>query len=295
MAGTPSVDAVISGVTLDSRQVQPGDLYAALPGAHVHGAQFAEQALSAGAAAVLTDPAGAARIGDAAAPMLIVADPRAVLGDVAAAIYGDPTRAADSARRHRHQWQDHRRLPARGGAAPPPGIAPGWSVRCRRELLMRSFPACVRPRRPPSCRRCSRRCGSVGSTPPRWRSPAMPWPCTGSTAAGSRVRRSPTSARTTSISTPPSRTTSRPRPRSSTPSVGSCPKATGARSSRRTTTTAAGSRCAIPMPSPSGSGTTPTGARSMFAAAPPARTSACSRRAPISRRRPACSFPGRST
>jgi UDP-N-acetylmuramoyl-L-alanyl-D-glutamate--2,6-diaminopimelate ligase len=92
VAGAPSVDAVISGVTLDSRQVQPGDLYAALPGAHVHGAQFAEQALSAGATAILTDPAGADRIRDVAAPMLIVADPRAVLGDVAAAIYGDPTR-----------------------------------------------------------------------------------------------------------------------------------------------------------------------------------------------------------
>ena len=94
VAGAPPVDAVISGVTLDSRQVQPGDLYAALPGAHVHGAQFAAQALAAGAAAILTDPAGAARIGDVAGrSVLIVDDPRAVLGDVAAAIYGDPTRA----------------------------------------------------------------------------------------------------------------------------------------------------------------------------------------------------------
>ena len=35
---------VVLGVTLDSRTVAPGDLYAALPGAHVHGARFAGQA-----------------------------------------------------------------------------------------------------------------------------------------------------------------------------------------------------------------------------------------------------------
>jgi UDP-N-acetylmuramoyl-L-alanyl-D-glutamate--2,6-diaminopimelate ligase len=87
-----TVRTVLTGVTLDSRQVQPGDLYAALPGAHVHGAQFAPQAAEAGAAAILTDPAGAAQIGRAATPVLIVDEPRAVLGDVAAAIYGDPTR-----------------------------------------------------------------------------------------------------------------------------------------------------------------------------------------------------------
>lgn len=84
---------ILSGVTLDSRQVQPGDLYAALPGAHVHGATFAEQAVRSGASAVLTDPAGAALIGDALpAPVVTVDEPRAVLGEVAAAIYGDPTR-----------------------------------------------------------------------------------------------------------------------------------------------------------------------------------------------------------
>jgi UDP-N-acetylmuramoyl-L-alanyl-D-glutamate--2,6-diaminopimelate ligase len=42
---------------------------------------------------VLTDPAGEALIGPACGvPLLVADDPRAVLGDVAAAIYGDPTR-----------------------------------------------------------------------------------------------------------------------------------------------------------------------------------------------------------
>jgi UDP-N-acetylmuramoyl-L-alanyl-D-glutamate--2,6-diaminopimelate ligase len=90
----PDADVVtVSGVTLDSRQVQPGDLYAALPGAHVHGAAFAAQAVHAGAAAILTDPAGAALIaGSLDVAVLTVPEPRNVLGEVAAAVYGEPTR-----------------------------------------------------------------------------------------------------------------------------------------------------------------------------------------------------------
>ena len=51
----------VSGVTLDSRAVAPGDLYVALPGTKVHGAAFCADAVAAGAAAVLTDPDGRAR------------------------------------------------------------------------------------------------------------------------------------------------------------------------------------------------------------------------------------------
>ncbi|HEX5879004.1 MAG TPA: UDP-N-acetylmuramoyl-L-alanyl-D-glutamate--2,6-diaminopimelate ligase, partial [Actinomycetota bacterium] len=81
----------VSGVTLDSRRVEPGDLYAALPGSTVHGARFAGQAAAAGAAAVLTDQAGADLGGDQAGaglPLWVVERPRAVLGQVAAEIYG---------------------------------------------------------------------------------------------------------------------------------------------------------------------------------------------------------------
>ena len=54
--------ASVTGVTLDSRRVDPDDLYAALPGASVHGADFVAQAVSSGASAVLTDRAGARRM-----------------------------------------------------------------------------------------------------------------------------------------------------------------------------------------------------------------------------------------
>ena len=83
----------VSGVTHDSRLVQPGDLYAALPGFVTHGARFAAQAVSAGAVAILTDPAGLAECSDVDVPCVSVADPRGVLGDVAAAVYGHPARA----------------------------------------------------------------------------------------------------------------------------------------------------------------------------------------------------------
>nr|WP_163551750.1 UDP-N-acetylmuramoyl-L-alanyl-D-glutamate--2,6-diaminopimelate ligase [Candidatus Frankia alpina] len=91
-------DAVVRGVTHDSRQVRPGDLYAALPGAHVHGADFAAAAIAGGAVAVLTDAEGARRIaaggGPAAAlPVLVSADPRRALAPVAARVYGDPSAA----------------------------------------------------------------------------------------------------------------------------------------------------------------------------------------------------------
>ena len=83
----------LTGVTLDSRRVRPGDLYAALPGFTTHGARFAAQAAGAGAAAILTDPAGAQMVahdGTVDLPLLVVPDPRAVLGEVSAWMYGRP-------------------------------------------------------------------------------------------------------------------------------------------------------------------------------------------------------------
>ena len=88
------VDGVsVSGCTLDSRAVQPGDLYAALPGARAHGADFVQQAADLGAAAVLTDQAGADRAAATGLPVLVADDPRRVLGAVAGWVHDDP--AAD--------------------------------------------------------------------------------------------------------------------------------------------------------------------------------------------------------
>ena len=80
----------VRGFTLDSRAVRPGDLYAALPGASVHGAQFAADAARRGAVAVLTDEQGAKVAVDSGLPMLLVPEVRPVLGPIGAALYGRP-------------------------------------------------------------------------------------------------------------------------------------------------------------------------------------------------------------
>ncbi|MFI0927580.1 UDP-N-acetylmuramoyl-L-alanyl-D-glutamate--2,6-diaminopimelate ligase [Streptomyces sp. NPDC021012] len=85
-----SETAEISGITHDSRAVRPGDLYAALPGARLHGADFVAQAAGLGAAAILTDPTGAERAAATGLPVLVVEDPRGRMGELAARIYGRP-------------------------------------------------------------------------------------------------------------------------------------------------------------------------------------------------------------
>ena len=84
-------DAEVTGVTHDSRAVQAGDLYAALPGERTHGARFLADAVAAGAVAVLTDEDGAAVAADL--PAAVHAAPRSILGRVAARVYDDPSAA----------------------------------------------------------------------------------------------------------------------------------------------------------------------------------------------------------
>ena len=86
-----------TGVSLDSRDVRPGDLYVGMPGAKRHGADFALQAAELGAVAMLTDAAGAARAASAGSTLpVLVSDvhPRTILGEVAAVVYGTDARAA---------------------------------------------------------------------------------------------------------------------------------------------------------------------------------------------------------
>jgi UDP-N-acetylmuramoyl-L-alanyl-D-glutamate--2,6-diaminopimelate ligase len=90
LVGDPEL--VVTGLSLSSQRVRPGDLYAALPGTRAHGIAYAGQALDAGAVAVLTDPTGAAKAGDDAA-VVIVDRPREILGRLAAWLYGEPATA----------------------------------------------------------------------------------------------------------------------------------------------------------------------------------------------------------
>jgi UDP-N-acetylmuramoyl-L-alanyl-D-glutamate--2,6-diaminopimelate ligase len=85
-------DVAITGVSLDSRKVERGHLFAALPGTQVHGGEFIQYALRMGAAAVLTDRIGAEIAKDelvaSDAALVVVEDPAAALAHAAALFFG---------------------------------------------------------------------------------------------------------------------------------------------------------------------------------------------------------------
>lgn len=86
-AGGDVAGVEVTGVTLSSADVQPGDLYVGLRGARSHGAGFASVAAEHGAVAVLTDAEGAELAAPSGLPIVRVDDPRAALGEVAAWVY----------------------------------------------------------------------------------------------------------------------------------------------------------------------------------------------------------------
>ncbi|MFL6232844.1 MAG: Mur ligase family protein, partial [Thermoanaerobaculia bacterium] len=85
----PGSDPEVTGVEHDSRQARPGDLFVALPGQRFDGRAFAAAAVAAGAVAVLGPEPGEIAV---EVPWLIVDDPRALLGPLAARVYGHPDR-----------------------------------------------------------------------------------------------------------------------------------------------------------------------------------------------------------
>jgi len=83
----------VSGISLSTQRLEPGDLYAALPGSRAHGARFAADAVAAGAVAVLTDATGLATCAELDVPVVVVARPRGVLGALGAQIHDHPADA----------------------------------------------------------------------------------------------------------------------------------------------------------------------------------------------------------
>jgi len=77
-----NADLTVRGLTLDSRKVEPGFVFAALPGVKVHGRDFIPKALAAGASAILTD-----KPVEAAVPVIAVPEPAALLARMAARFY----------------------------------------------------------------------------------------------------------------------------------------------------------------------------------------------------------------
>lgn len=80
----------ITGVVHSDSEVEPGDIFLAIPGVKVHGASFITAAVARGALAIVTDSAGAALATEL--PILVVRDVRSAGAMIASALYQDPTR-----------------------------------------------------------------------------------------------------------------------------------------------------------------------------------------------------------
>lgn len=85
-------EAQITGLAVDSRDVKPGFLFAALPGAKVHGGEFIQYALRMKAGAILTDAEGAriaaAELAASDAALIVAQDPRQALAQTASLWFG---------------------------------------------------------------------------------------------------------------------------------------------------------------------------------------------------------------
>ena len=77
----------LTGVSINSEEVEPGDLYVAVAGAKRHGAEFAASAKERGAVALLTDPSGLQLAEDVGLPAVVVDSPREALGAIASWVY----------------------------------------------------------------------------------------------------------------------------------------------------------------------------------------------------------------
>ena len=78
----------LSGITLATADLRAGEAFVAIRGVNRHGAELAQTAAEQGAVAIITDAEGAAIAASAGLPIVVVDDPRAVLGDLSAWVYG---------------------------------------------------------------------------------------------------------------------------------------------------------------------------------------------------------------
>ncbi|GAA1529388.1 UDP-N-acetylmuramoyl-L-alanyl-D-glutamate--2,6-diaminopimelate ligase [Microbacterium ginsengiterrae] len=78
----------LSGITLATADLRAGEVFVAIRGVNQHGAVFASTAAEKGAVAIVTDADGAEIAEDAGLPIVIVDDPRGILGALSAWVYG---------------------------------------------------------------------------------------------------------------------------------------------------------------------------------------------------------------
>src|SRR5690606_36090093 len=182
----------VTGVTLSTNDLHPGDLFVGVPGSKAHGASFATAAAEGGAVAIVTDEAGAELAADSGLPIVLVPSPRAALGEIAAWVYRtDDTPplcfGAPGTNAKTPPGSLLRPVIRRLGPVPGPPPTPAWRM---------GF--C--PRRPPLS----------GRSPGGWSGPAARPPCcSGSPGPTARPRRA-TCSRPCCVSSGSSRASPRP-------------------------------------------------------------------------------------
>ncbi|MHC2997806.1 Mur ligase family protein [Microbacterium sp. HJ5] len=82
-----SAGVTLTGLTLATADLRPGDVFVAVRGVNRHGAEFSAAAAEKGAVAVVTDAAGADLAAASGLPVVVVDDPRGFLGDLSAWVY----------------------------------------------------------------------------------------------------------------------------------------------------------------------------------------------------------------
>lgn len=81
--------AELSGISMNTADLRPGDLFVAMPGLKSHGANFADKALELGAVAIVTDRAGFELLEQRSVPIALIENPRELLGQLSAYVYGN--------------------------------------------------------------------------------------------------------------------------------------------------------------------------------------------------------------
>ena len=88
---TSNPEQKITGITHNTKSVEPGDLFVALNGEKNHGAQFVAEAKANGAVAVLSDSQGEKLITDKDLAIVGIENPRHKLGEISAFVFGNPS------------------------------------------------------------------------------------------------------------------------------------------------------------------------------------------------------------
>ena len=83
-------NVIITGITQSDAEVEPGDIFLAIPGSKVHGANFIHSAKERGAVAIVTNLEGSKNSHEL--PTLVVADVRRAGALIASSLYASPTR-----------------------------------------------------------------------------------------------------------------------------------------------------------------------------------------------------------